>query len=97
MTSRPVRARTSSPRLHLWDEAVLYLAQLGRQHLWRLTVGVGWMELRDETTWIQLRFLPNDQFAVRAGLEFADEPTQEYTTDSYARALETVERLATRA
>jgi hypothetical protein len=90
---RPARPR---PRQHLWDEAVLYLAQLGRAHLWRLTVGTDWMELRDETGWIQLRFLPEDQFLIRTGLEGADEAGNEHGTASYATALETVERLASR-
>jgi hypothetical protein len=92
---RPGRS-PSGPRQHLWDEAVLHLAQLGREHLWRLTVGIDWMELRDESAWIALRFLPVDRFSVVTGLESSDESSQEYATDSYARALEIVEQLARR-
>jgi hypothetical protein len=54
------------------------------------------MELRDESAWIALRFLPADRFSVVTGLESSDESSQEYATDSYARALEIVEQLARR-
>lgn len=93
MTPRSARPR---PRQHLWDEAVLHLARLGRAHLWRVTVGIDWIELRDETSWMQLQFLPEDQFLIRIGMEGSDEPVQEHATDSYATALETMERLAAR-
>ena len=93
---RQQRRSPSGPRQHLWDEAVLHMAQLGREHLWRLTVGIDWMELRDEAAWITLRFLPGDRFSVVTGLESSDESSQEHATDSYATALEIVEQLARR-
>jgi hypothetical protein len=96
VSPQPGRQRSSNPRQHLWDEAVLHLARLGRQHLWRTTVGVDWIELRDEATWIKLQFLPEDQFVVMVGAEGSDEPTQQWNTESYARALEIVENLASR-
>ncbi len=97
MSSRQGRHRPPGPRQHLRDEAVLHLAQLGRRHLWRLTVGIDWMELRDETAWIVLQFQPDDRFVVQTGFEGADESSQEDSTDSYSEALELVEQLARRA
>jgi hypothetical protein len=75
---------------------VLHLAQLGRTHLWRVTVGTDWIELRDEASWMQLQFLPEDRFLIRTGMEGSDEASQEHATGSYAAALETMERLAAR-
>ena len=74
----------------------MHLAQLGRAHTWRFTVGRDWMELRDELSWICLHFHPDGLFRVRSGTTGSDEPTQEHATDSYAQALELVERVATR-
>jgi hypothetical protein len=75
---------------------VLHLAQVGREQLWRLTVGVDWIELRDENFWIVLQFLPADFFEVRSGATSSEEAIQEHRLDSYARALELVEQLAKR-
>jgi hypothetical protein len=93
VSARNTRARSQQ---HLWEEAVLHLARLGRSHFWRTTVGVDWLELRDPSRWIALQFLPGDAYAVRTGPADADQPDQEFTTESYARALEAVEQLAAR-